>query len=133
MTAPGSLWDPSRSYERVALEDVVVEIPVGIRADELVPGRSQRVLVTLELYRHRARLDAQAIDACLDYDPIATHLLSSWTPARRHTGLLEALAEELVELGLKDPRVEACRVVVRKPDIYEGRATPTVEVYRVRG
>jgi dihydroneopterin aldolase len=132
MSAAGSLWDPSRSYERVALEDVAVEIPVGIHAEELVPGASQRVLVTLELFRHRGRLTSNSVDACLDYAPLAAHLLTSWTPARRHTGLLEALAEELVELGLGDPRVEACRVVIRKPDIYDGRATPTVEVYRVR-
>lgn len=132
MSAPGSLWDPTRNYERVALEDVVVEIPVGIRSDELVPGHSQRVFVTVELYRHRGRLDDEAIDACLDYDPIATRLLGSWTPERRHTGLLEALAEELVELCFEDARVEACRVIVQKPDIYHGRATPTVEIYRLR-
>ena len=32
----------------------------------------------------------------------------------------------------EDARVEACRVALRKPDVYDGRAVPVVEVYRLR-
>ena len=42
------------------------------------------------------------------------------------------LAEELVEFCLEDARVEACRVVIRKPEVYPGSATPEIAVYRRR-
>ena len=42
------------------------------------------------------------------------------------------LAEGLVEFCLADPRVEACRVVIRKPEVYPGSATPEITVYRLR-
>jgi 7,8-dihydroneopterin aldolase/epimerase/oxygenase len=127
------LWDPAQSYERVALEDVAVEIPVGLKDWERVPGKSQRLLVTVELFRHRGALSEPTLAECLDYGRLARHLLETWTPARPHTPLLESLIEELVDLCLADPRVEACRVAIRKPHVYNGRAVPLVEVYRLRG
>lgn len=126
------LWDAERSYERVALEDVAVEVPIGLKDWERVPGKAQRLLVSVELFRHRGRLAAASLDQCLDYGRLAQHLLGSWTPARAHTDLLETLIEELVTLCLDDPRVEACRVAIRKPHVYNGRAVPLVEVYRRR-
>jgi 7,8-dihydroneopterin aldolase/epimerase/oxygenase len=126
------LWDPERSYERVALEDVVVEVPVGLKDWEKVPGKAQRLLVTVELFRHRGALGAPTLAECLDYGRVARHLLGTWTPDRPHTELLETLIEELVSLCLADPRVEACRVAIRKPHVYNGRAVPLVEVYRLR-
>ena len=42
------------------------------------------------------------------------------------------LAEGLVEFCMSDGRVEACRVVIRKPEVYPGSATPEIAVYRVR-
>jgi 7,8-dihydroneopterin aldolase/epimerase/oxygenase len=127
------LWDPERSYERVALEDITVEIPVGLKDWETLPGKAQRLLVSVELFRHRGALRSASLAECLDYGRVARHVLEGWTPARAHTGLLETLIEELVEVCLADPRVEACRVAIRKPHVYNGRAVPVVEVYRRRG
>ena len=42
------------------------------------------------------------------------------------------LADELAEVCLADERVEACRVVIRKPEVYPGSAVPEITVYRVR-
>jgi 7,8-dihydroneopterin aldolase/epimerase/oxygenase len=126
------LWDAARSYERVALEDVALEMPVGLKDWERTPGKAQRLLVSVELFRHRGALEAPTLAECLDYGRLARHLLGTWTPARAHTDLLESLIEELVALCLDDPRVEACRVTIRKPHVYNGRAVPLVEVYRTR-
>ena len=68
---------------------------------------------------------------CLDYDRVYHHLTSVW-PAREHVELLERLAEELIQVCLDDARVEACRVVIRKLEVYPGTAMPEISVWRGR-
>ena len=126
------LWDAQASYERVALEDLAVELQVGINQWERVPGRAQRLLVTVEMFRHRDAFSGSSVADCIDYDRVYSHIAAHWRPARAHVDLLEQLLEELVALCLEDARVEACRVAIRKPEVYEGRAVPLVEVYRLR-
>ena len=42
------------------------------------------------------------------------------------------MADELVEFCMEDGRVEACRVVIRKPDVYPGSPVPEIALFRVR-
>lgn len=124
------MWDPGRSYQCVALRDVALEVRLGAFAAER--EAPQPVLVDVELYRHHGPFaDGRRLEDCLNYDRVFRHLVEEW-PRRPHTDLLERLAEDLVAYCLEDERVEACRVVVRKPAIYAGRAVPRVEVYRLR-
>jgi dihydroneopterin aldolase len=123
------VWDTDRSYECVALRDVVVEVRIGAFAEEL--AGPQTVRVDVELYRQRGAYAGGGLEACLNYDRVFRHLVEVW-PRRPHTALLEQLAEDLIAFCLADERVEACRVVIRKPGIYLGRAIPTLEVYRRR-
>lgn len=127
MSAP--LWRRDEDWECVALRGVRVWLRVGVRAEER--RRPQPVEVEVELYRRAPRDRRGGLAACLDYDRLHRHLTEDW-PARPHTELLEELAEDLVAFCLADPRVEACRVVVRKPEIYAGRGVPEVILYRVR-
>lgn len=125
------MWDPARGYQCVALRDVALEVRLGAYAAER--EAPQPVLVDVELYRrHGAFARGGRLEDCLDYDRVFRHLTEEW-PRRPHTDLLERLAEDLVRFCLEDRRVEACRVVVRKPAIYAGRAVPAVEIYRLRG
>ena len=126
------LWEAHASYERVALEDLAVELQVGIDQWERVPGKTQRLLVTVEMFRHRDAFLGSSIADCIDYDRVYRHVAAHWTPARAHVDLLEQLLEELVALCFEDARVEACRVAIRKPEVYDGHAVPAVEVYRLR-
>jgi dihydroneopterin aldolase len=126
------LWDPAASYERVALEDVTVELQVGIEQWERVPGKTQRLLVTVEMFRHRDAFAGGSVAECIDYDRVHRHITDHWTATRAHVDLLESLLEELVAVCFEDARVEACRVAIRKPHVYNGRAVPVVEVYRLR-
>jgi dihydroneopterin aldolase len=121
-------WDRERSHECVALRDVEIEVRIGVGEAEM--AGPQPVRVDVELYRRRGAF-AEAEHGFLDYHRVHRHLVEDW-PARPHEGLLEAWAEELVGFCLADRRVEACRVVVRKPAIYGGRGVPSVEVYRRR-
>jgi dihydroneopterin aldolase len=87
--------------------------------------------VDVELYRRRRELAGGGLTACLDYDRVYRYVTGPWSQ-QAHTPLLEELAESLVFFCLEDPKVEACRIIIRKPAIYGGRAVPAVEVYRCR-
>ncbi len=125
------LWDPASDYIRVALHDVEVEAQVGLHPWERHPERPSRLLVTVEMFAHLARDHAGAhTKPFIDYDRVRCGL-KGWS-ARPHTPLLETLAEDAVALCFADPAVEACRVSVVKPDIFNDAAGAGVEIYRVR-
>ena len=132
MSSIAPFWDAQASYERVALEDLTVELQVGINQWERAPGKAQRLLVTVELFRHRGAFTGASLADCINYDRVYSHIAARWTPARAHIDLLEPLLEELVVVCFEDARVEACRVAIRKPHVYNGQAVPVVEVYRLR-
>ena len=119
-----ALWDASRSYVRVALRDVQTEAQVGLHPWERHPERPARLLVSVEMFAYAAS------GGYIDYDPVRA-ALRAW-PGRPHTDLLETLAEELVALCFTDARVQACRVSVMKPDVFNEVGAAGVEFYRVR-
>jgi dihydroneopterin aldolase len=132
MNSARPFWDANASYERVALEDMTVELQVGVNQWERSPGKAQRLVVTVEMFRHRGAFAGSSVADCINYDRVYRHITARWTPARAHIDLLEPLLEELVAVCFEDARVEACRVAIRKPHVYNGHAVPAVEVYRRR-
>ena len=125
------LWDPERSYQRVALRDLEITMRVGIAEIELKQLNPQRIIVNVELFAHKDKHDGTTIESCFNYHPIHEYIVNHW-PNRSHTDLLETLVEELVNFCFEDERVEACRVSLQKPEIYEDTAATMVEFYRVR-
>ena len=123
------LWNPAADYQKVAVRNLVVALGIGVYGHER--GRSQRVQVDVELFRHAGPLAEVRLDDCLDYDRLH-RFLTEELPRRPHFELLELLAEEIAAFALADARVEACRVVLRKLDVYVGGASPELEVYRRR-
>jgi dihydroneopterin aldolase len=121
------IWDSSRSYIRSILRNVVTEARVGLHPWERHPERPSRLIVNVEMF---APLDGSLDDSMIDYDPVR-EALKTW-PARPHTPLLETMLNELVELCFKNPRVQACRVSIVKPDIFNEAAGAGVEVYKIR-
>ncbi len=132
ISPPHSLWDANASYQRVALRDITIEMSVGIADWERTPGFRQRVVVGIELFSHKDGHNGQDIGSCLNYDPIHDYVVTEW-PNRAHTDLLETLAEELVGKCFENPMVEACRVSLQKPDVYQDTGAAMVEFYRLRG
>ena len=128
----GALWDGARDYMRVLLRDVEVEVPVGLHPWERHPERPSRLIVNVELFAHvpAGGRAARVAKPAIDYDVIR-EALRKW-PRRRHVPLLETLAEELIRLAFRNPRVEACRVSLVKPDIFNEAAGAGVELYRRR-
>jgi dihydroneopterin aldolase len=126
-----ALWDAASDYIRVVLRDVEIEAHVGLHPWERHPERPSRLLVNVEMFAHlghdRAGGHAKPF---IDYDRVRNGL-KGWT-SRPHTPLLETLAEEVATLCFGDPAVEACRVSVVKPDIFNDAAGAGVEIYRMR-
>ncbi len=123
------MWNPLASHQCLALRDVRVAVRVGVYDQEHTAP--QLLIVDVELYRRQERFTGTSLADCLDYDRVYLHLTEEW-PQRPHTGLLETLAEGLVEFCLSDTRIDACRVVIRKAEVYPGTATPELAVFRLR-
>ena len=124
-------WDAGADYIRVVLRDVEVDAHVGLHPWERHPERPSRLLVTVEMFAHLARgHTAGGATPTIDYDRVRQGL-RGWS-SRPHTPLLETLAEEAVELCFADAAVEACRVAIVKPDIFNEAVGAGVEIYRVR-
>ena len=49
-----------------------------------------------------------------------------------HVRVVETIVEELVAKCFEDPKVEACRVAVLKPDIFNEAEGAGIDVYRTR-
>ena len=130
MSGLGALWDPTRSHVKVVLRDVEVDAHVGLHPWEQHPERPTRLLVNVEMYAHTEGKVAGEAHGIIDYDPVRS-ALKAW-PTRPHTPLLEDLVEEVVGLCFGIRAVEACRVSVVKPDIFNEAAGAGIEVYRVR-
>jgi dihydroneopterin aldolase len=123
------VWNPQASHQCLALRDVRVAVRVGVHAEER--AAPQLLIVDVELYRRQDRFVGTSLADCLDYDRIYAHLTQEW-PKRPHVELLENLAEGLLAFCLTDSRIEACRVVIRKPEVYPGTATPEISAFRLR-
>ena len=119
-----------RSYHVTELRDVLIRAKIGMAEFEQHPGHYQRLLVSAELFRHGGPNPAERLDECMDYSPIYRFILG-WVQ-RPHTNLLEPLAEELIEVCFRDESVEACRVSLRKPDIYHNARSAGISIYRRR-
>jgi dihydroneopterin aldolase len=131
----GALWDAARDHVRAILRNVAVEAQVGLHPWEQHPERPTRLLVTVEMFAHLApsarRPAAGPREAILDYDPVRA-AIRSW-PTRPHTPYLEDLAEDLIAVCFGNAAVEACRVTIVKPDIFNEADAAGVEIYRRRG
>lgn len=123
------MWDLTGDWQCLALRDVTLEVRIGVYDAE--KARPQRISVDIEMWRRGGGPPARNLADCLDYDRIYRWLVDGWT-GRPHVELLETLAEELVSKGLEDPRVEACRAVIRKLDAYAGIGWPEIELRRRR-
>lgn len=116
-------------HVRAILRDVETDAHVGLHPWERHPERPTRLLVSVEmLARRTGRADAG--QGILDYDPIRAEL-RGWRN-RPHTDLLETLAENLLDVCFRNPRVEAATVTILKPDIFNEAGAAGVEIHRSR-
>ena len=124
------LWDPRADYIRVMLHNIRTEARVGIHPWEQHPERPNRLLVDIDMFARALPPGEASRETIIDYDALRDHL-RTW-PGRPQIPYLEDLAEELIAVCFRNPRVAACRVSVTKPDIFNEIDRAGVEIYRLR-
>jgi len=116
-------------HVRAVIVDAIVERRCGMHPWERHPERPNRLKISVEMF---AGLPSgpMGADAFIDYDPVRDFLKTF--PTLPHTDLLESVVDEIVAKCFENERVEACRVCVLKPDIFNEAAAAGIEVFRTR-
>ncbi|WP_293376009.1 dihydroneopterin aldolase [Phenylobacterium sp.] len=122
-------WRNQADYQAAILEDVEVSVRCGLHPWEQHPERPNRLLVSVELYTATV-FDAESGHGYLDYDRVRDEILR-W-PKRGHTPLLETLLADLTDFVFEDPLVDAARISIRKPDIFNETRAAGVEWFQKR-
>jgi dihydroneopterin aldolase len=131
-TAIACGWQKADSYIRATIRDFVTEAHVGLHPWEQHAERPTRLIVNVDMFASLEKPSVgESASTILDYDPIRA-ALKQWSN-RPHIDLLETLLDEVVDLCFRNPRVEACRVSIMKPDIFNESAGAGVEIFKVRG
>jgi 7,8-dihydroneopterin aldolase/epimerase/oxygenase len=121
---------PAEDYLCARLRRVEVEVQLGLHPWELHPEKPTRLWVDVALYAYNPPRRPAGLYEVIDYDRVRNYL-RSWEQ-KPHTPLLETLAEELVEFSFADERVDAVRVSLIKPDIFNEAHGAGVELFRRR-
>jgi dihydroneopterin aldolase len=124
--------DALGGLRRVFIRRLAVQARLGVYPAEI--ATAQRVLIDIELL---ARDDAapdgigpDQLDRVVDYEAVAN--AARGIALEGHVQLAETLAERIAMAVLREPRVEAVRVTVEKPDVIADVAGVGVTVERRR-
>ena len=115
--------------DKVFIRDLKVTGILGIHDWERVTPREIIINVTLFADTRRAA-KSDDINDCVDYSATAKKIRAHAESAARMT--VEALANDLTELCLKEPRVKKVIVRVEKPGAVPEAASVGVEIERAR-
>ena len=116
---------------KVSLKNVQLNVRCGLHPWERHPEKPNRILVSVDMYAAAPEGAFGAGDArIIDYDVVRNGLLK-WE-GREHVDFLETLIEDAMDLCFRDPLVQACRVAIRKPDIFNETEEAGVELFRRR-
>jgi dihydroneopterin aldolase len=121
---------PQDDYLCARLKRIEVEVQVGLHPWELHPEKPTRLWVDVDLYMLDPPRRPAGLYEVIDYDRVRNYV-RAWE-GRPHTPLLETLAAELVEFSFEDERVDAVRVALLKPDIFNETRGAGVELFRRR-
>lgn len=121
--------EPAMPGYRIRLDGFSLVLSIG--AYEHERNRPQRVQIDLEMTVHQdLTVTGDCLTEVVSYDGLLDRIEE--TTRGRHICLLETLALEIAELCFADLRVQRVAVGVRKPDIFDGRAVPSVHVEMAR-
>lgn len=118
-----------QDHLRVALRNIVTECRCGLHPWEQYPERPTRLVINVDLF---LAVEAGPLPEgdITSYDDIRAFVRTF--PSRPHTLLLESLANELTAECFKMKNVQACRVSLMKPDIFNEVEGAGIEVFRTR-
>jgi FolB domain-containing protein len=115
--------------DKVMIKDILARGIIGIRDWER--EKPQDILINLDLYTEvRRQAAADNIAECIDYSQLTKKVIHLAETAQRFT--VEALAEDIAQVCLEDPRVLKTTVRVEKPGAVRFAKSVGVEIERSR-
>lgn len=118
------------THVRIFLDSIELPLRIGIYDDEKT--RPQRAVVDVALYADvQDYMRNVSKDNIIDYSKIYNEI-RGWTE-RAHVGLIEDYLKDLVGLCFQHDKVVACRVSLRKVDVFEDNQGAGIEIYTTRG
>lgn len=115
--------------DKVFIRNILARGIIGIRDWER--EKPQDIVINIDLVTERRKPDApDDIAECIDYSAVTKKVLAHAESARRFT--LEALAEDIAQLCLEDPKVIKTTVRVEKPGAVRFSQSVGVEIERSR-
>jgi FolB domain-containing protein len=118
-----------KSLDRIHIRDLQFRCIIGI--EEAERREKQDVVVNLTLFADlRKAGHTDRIEDTVDYKTIKKQILAMGESSVFF--LIEALAENIAEICLKDPRIQKVRILVEKPAALRFARTVGVEIERGR-
>lgn len=115
--------------DRILIKDLLVRGIIGVNDWER--EAPQEILINIVLFTDlRKAGKSDDLQDSVDYSSIAKKVLEHAATARRLT--VEALANDLAQLCLDDPKVEKVRVRVEKPGAVRFSRSVGVEIKRAK-
>ncbi len=114
--------------QRTFLKDIETEVNIGLHPWEQYQERPTRLLITVELISDVLVSFVPGVaHGFIDYDVVRDYI--RLLKNRPHILLLEDLLHDIVALCMKFDQLIACRVAIRKPDIFNEVDEAGVEVF----
>ena len=133
MTLPNTLPVDSHlmlTCRRLFLRNYEVWVNIGVHDFE--KKAEQRIVINIDLYVPLAvsTPTQDELDEVVDYDFIRGTIAKRIS--RGHIHLQETLCDEIGDVLLAHPKVQAVRVSTEKPDVYPDCDAVGVEIFRVK-
>lgn len=117
------------SHVKIFLDSVEVPLKIGIYEHE--QNTPQRVVVDVELFADPdTYLKTVNLETIIDY-AVVYNAIKSWAE-REQVQLIEDYLKELVGLCFDFSAVTACRVAIKKADVFGSEQGAGVELYTKR-
>ena len=115
--------------DRILISDLLVRCIIGVRDEER--REKQDVVINLSLYADlRKAGESDRIEDAVDYSVVKKRILSM--AEKSQYNLVEALAEAVAEICLKQPAVSRVQVRLEKPSALRFARSVGVELTRER-
>ncbi len=114
--------------DKVFIKDILARGIIGVR--EWEREKPQDILINISLFTHRFSSIDDDISKVIDYSEVTKKVIRHAETAKRFT--VEALAEDIAQICLGDPRVIKTTVRVEKPGAVRFAQSVGVEIERSR-
>jgi len=121
--------DAERHWDKIHVRDLNLRCIVGIYPEER--REKQDITINVVLYADlRTAGKTDRIEDTVDYKGVKKRIVSMVETSSSY--LVEHLAQQVADLCLEDPRVEAVRVAIDKPGALRFARSVAVEIFRRR-